>query len=100
MRRRAYTIEAQMAVASPTKTIITLTSTTAVRPWIYDAWFGSSASPADNAILWYFQRFTAAGTSTAYTPSAVDPGDPACTSIGGTNCTVEPTYTAGKLLGH
>ncbi len=99
-RRRAYEVDGQRAVASPTKTALTLTSTTAVRPWIYDMDLGSSASPADNAIIWYIQRTTAAGTSTADTPTAIDPGDPAATSTCGVNHTVEPTYAANAILFH
>ena len=61
---------------------------------------GSSATPADNAIQWFLQRYTAAGTSTAVTPTALDPGDPAATSTAGQNHSVEPTYTASLILFH
>lgn len=97
---RRYSIDGQRAVNSPTKTLLGLTSTTAIRPGIYDLYIGSSATPADNAILWYIQRSTAAGTSTAVTPTALDPGDPAATATAGQNHTVEPTYTAGAILFH
>jgi hypothetical protein len=97
---RAYIIESQTAVASPTKTAITATATTAVRTAITDFGMGSSASPADNALTWYLQRFTAPGTNSAYTPPPLDSGDPACTTVGGTNNTIEPTYTANKILFH
>lgn len=36
-------------------------------------------------------RYTNAGTSTAYTPVAVDSQDPAALSTAGENCSVEPT---------
>lgn len=65
----------------------------------YDIIFGSEASPADNAFLYVLQRFTAPGTSTAVTPTTVDPGDAATESDAGQNHTVEPTYTAGLILG-
>ena len=100
MRRRAYSVDGQRAVASPTKSLLGLTGATTVRPWIFDTYIGSSASPADNALLWYYQRFTAAGTSTAVTPTAFDPADPASTTTAGQNHTVEPTYTAGAILWH
>lgn len=100
MRRRAYMFDGQRAVASPTKTAFTLTGGTTYRPWIFDGWVGSSATPADNAIEWLFQRTTAAGTSTAVTPTALDPADPAASSTVGINHTVEPTYTAGAILWH
>lgn len=95
---RQYAIKWQNAVASPSKTAAILTSTTAIRPEIYELLLGSSATPADNALLWTMQRSTAAGTSTAYTPVALDPGDPACTATAGVTCTVEPTYTANAFL--
>lgn len=99
-RRRAYAFDAQAAVASPTKTLASLTGGTAIRPWIYDMWLGSSATPGDNALLWYIQRTTAAGTSTSITPPPIDPGDPACTSTAGYAHSAEPTYTSGKILFH
>ena len=100
MRRRAYSIDGVRNVSSPTKTALTITGGTTFRPWIYDGWVGSSATPADNAIQWFMQRFTAAGTGTATTPQAVDPADPAASSAGAINHTVEPTYTAGAILFH
>ncbi len=65
---------------------------------IYDAIFGSEATPADNAFLWQYQRTTAAGTSTAVTPQPLDPADAACAAVAGQNHTVEPTYTANAIL--
>lgn len=99
-RRRAYIVDAQSAVASPTKTLLGITGGTAIRPWIYDLWIGASSTPADNSIVWYIQRSTAAGTSTAYTPPPIDPGDPACTTTAGVAHSAEPTYTANKILFH
>lgn len=99
-RRRAYSCDGTRAVASPTKTGMSLTGGTTYRPWIYDGWVGSSQAPADNALQWFIQRFTAAGTSTPNTPSPVDPADPPASSAGGVNHTVEPTYTAGLILWH
>ncbi len=95
---RRYFAGGQAAVASPTKTLLTLTSTTAIRPSIFDLYLGSSATPADNAILWKMQRSTAAGTSTVFTAIAIDPGDPAATATVGTAHSVEPTYTSNALL--
>lgn len=97
-RGRRYAVQAQNAVASPTKTSVTLTSTTAIRPFIYDMLLGSSATPADNALVWRVQRFTAAGTTTAFTPLALDPADPAATLVAGVTATVEPTYTGSTYL--
>lgn len=64
----------------------------------YDIMFGSEATPADAAILWTVQRCSAAGTSTAVSPLALDPADAATESDAGENHTIEPTYTAGAIL--
>ena len=100
MRRRSYSFDGQRSVASPTKTAAGLTGGTTYRPYIFNGGVGSSATPADNAIEWLVQRFTAAGTSTSVTPTADDPADPAASSACGINHTVEPTYTAGVILWH
>src|SRR5262245_52042323 len=65
---------------------------------IYDVEFGSEAAAADNPFLYVFQRFTAAGTSTAFTAVRVDPADAATESDVGFNHTVEPTYTANEIV--
>jgi hypothetical protein len=78
-------------------TMAGITSTAAIRPVIYDFLIGSVATPADNAGEYFLQRFTAAGTSTAFTAAKVDPGDPAATAICGVNHSVEPTYTANDV---
>ncbi|HVX15961.1 MAG TPA: hypothetical protein VHC22_32555 [Pirellulales bacterium] len=95
---RKYSINGSRAVASSVKTVAGLTSTSAIRPRIADVMFGTSGTPADNALNWTVQRYTAAGTSTAVTPQALDPGDPAATATAGSNHTVEPTYTSGAIL--
>lgn len=64
----------------------------------YDVVIGSEASPADNAFLYLLQRCTTAGTSTAVTPSPIDPADAASGMTAGQNDTVEPTYTAGLVM--
>ncbi len=97
---RAYLIQSQSAVASPTVSSIILSTGGTVRPWIYDLLLGSAASPADNALTWYVQRSTASGASSAYTPAALDSSDPASISAAGTVITGEPTYTSGKILLH
>jgi hypothetical protein len=93
-------VDGTRAVASPTQTLLGLAGATTIRPWIYDILIGCSAPPADNAIQWFCQRFTAAGTGTAVTPTAIDPGDPGATSSAARAHTVEPTYTAGSILWH
>jgi hypothetical protein len=75
-----------------------LTSTSAIRPAVYDFFFGSNATPADNALNWLMERYTAAGTATAVTPQALDSGDPAATATAGENHTAEPTYTSNAVM--
>lgn len=97
-RGRRYSVDGEQNVASPDDSCLGITTTTAIRPIIYDILIGSSATPADNALQWYLQRHTANGTNTAVTPQALDPGDPAATATGQENHTVEPTFTANAIL--
>src|SRR5687767_15452291 len=75
-----------------------VSTTQARRGKIYDLMFGSEATPADAAILWTLRRYTAAGTSTAVTPQALDSADAAFLGQAGENHTIEPTYTAAAIL--
>lgn len=90
------------AVGSDTNTAATtmwtITSATTIRPAIYEILIGSVATPADNAWEFILGRTTAAGTSTAFTPNALDDGDPASLAAAGFAHTVEPTYTANASL--
>ncbi len=95
---RRYSIDGAQAVASATDSVLGLTSATTIRPAIYDIIFGSSATPADNALNWLLQRYTAAGTATSVTPQPLDPDDPAALASGGENHTAEPTYTSNAIL--
>lgn len=95
---RNASINGTRAVASPTKTLLALTSNANVRPSIYDIIVGSTATPADNALEFVLQRYTAAGTGTSVTPTPADEDDPAtqCTAL--VNLSAEPTYTSGAVL--
>ena len=79
-------------------TAAVLTSAATVRPAMYDLLIGCTATPADNAMNLDVKRFTAAGTTTAWTPIALDPADPASLTASGYTATVEPTYTANAVL--
>jgi hypothetical protein len=68
------------------------------RAKIYDLILGSEGAPADVANLWELNRFTAAGTSTAFTPLPLDPADAAAATVAGENHSAEPTYTAAAKL--
>ena len=79
-------------------TVWSVTGATTIRPAIYEIDIGSVASPADNAWEFIAGRTTAAGTSTAFTPIALDPADPVALAAFGYAHTVEPTYTANASL--
>lgn len=86
--------------ASTTASLGTVTAD-ATRPRrirLYDVTFGSEATPADAAILWTFQRCSAAGTSTGVTPVNLDPASSATEADAGENHTIEPTYTASTIF--
>lgn len=96
--RRYTSIGNQNAAAGGASTIIGVTSATTIRPHLYTVILGSGATPADQAFNVALQRYTAAGTSTAFTPIAHDPASPAALAAAGYNHTVEPTYTASAYL--
>ncbi len=86
--------------ASTTASLASMTAD-ATRPRrlrVFDAIFGSEATPADAAILWTFQRCSAAGTSTGVTPQNLDPASSTTEYDAGENHTIEPTYTASAIL--
>lgn len=94
---RRYSIDGQDTNTAGT-TILGLTSAATIRPRVYDLIVGSDATPADNAAEYVLQRYTAAGTSTAVTPQALDNGDPASLASAGEAHSAEPTYTANAIL--
>jgi len=94
---RRYSIDGQ-GLNTAAKSILGLVSAATVRPRLYDLTVGSPAAVADNYGEYALQRFTAAGTATAVTPTPLDPADPAALSSAGENHTAEPTYTAGAIL--
>lgn len=89
-----------IAVAA-TKTALILGSTAALRPRIVRYDCSTTGTPtSDQGIEYQVRRATALGTSTAYTLRASDPSDETAgaTITAGTNCTIEPTYSAGSWL--
>ena len=95
---KKYAVNGSQAVASPTDSVLGITSATTVRPEIYHFLLGCQATPADNALNWLLQRYTAAGSGDAVTPHALDPADPAALSSAIENHGTEPTYTSGAIL--
>lgn len=98
MARYAAELQRTASTTGTVGSIGAVSTTQTRRGKIYDIMFGSEATPADAALLWAARRYTAAGTSTAYTPVALDPADPAFLGQAGDNHTIEPTYTAGATL--
>jgi len=84
--------------AATNATIVGLTSASTIRPNLFDLVISSSGTPADNEAHLHLERYTVAGTSTAFTPIALDPADPAALAAVGSNHTSEPTYTANAVL--
>ena len=95
---RKYSIDGEQNVASPDDSVLGLTATTAVEPSVFYIGIGSEATPADNTLIWYLARHTAAGTTTAVTPQNLGPGTTASTATAGENHTVEPTLTAAAIM--
>jgi hypothetical protein len=91
---------AQGTQTAGSKTALTLVSTANGRSRIIEYKLSNvGAVTVDSQFEVQVKRFTAGGTSTAVTPSATDPSDPAATLFtAGSNCTVEPTYTAGVVI--
>lgn len=96
MARRYAVTGTDTNTASTTQAGITSAAT--VRPVLYYIEISSPATPAEQAAEYFIQRYTAAGTSTAFTPVALDPGDPASLASAGINHSVEPTYTASAVM--
>ncbi len=94
---RRYSIVGDQTAAS-NASIISVTSASTIRPELYEFLLGCGATPGDLASILHIERFTVAGTSTGFTPIALDPADPAALAAGGSNHTVEPTYTASAIL--
>jgi hypothetical protein len=98
---RRYSLATNQATTSSSnKTVGRVSSATTIRPRIYEFTIGTDggASANDNVITWTLQTGSANGTDTAVTPFVIDPGDPASLAAGGSNATVEPTYTAASIL--
>lgn len=98
MGRRYVGISNQATTSTAYKSLFELLSATTIRPRLYDLLLGAYGTPNDYALSFLLQRATATGTGTAYTPIAIDPGDPATLASCEVNCSAEPTYTANSNL--
>lgn len=95
MARRYSAIGADSAADETS--LLAITSAATIRPLIYDVIIGCAGTPADQACMFWLQRYTAAGTATAVTPQPTDPASPSALASAGQAHTVEPTYTAGQV---
>jgi hypothetical protein len=88
------------AATGTDKTILALVSAATIRPALYDLVIGSGSTPADAAVKFHLERFTAVGTEgSGFTPLALDPDDAAARADYGVGVyAAEPTYTAGGIL--
>jgi len=78
--------------------VLSVIGAATVRPSLYDLVLSSSSAPNDYSADFQLQRFSADGTGTGVTPTALDFADPASVSTSKHTYTVEPTLTAGELL--
>ncbi len=84
--------------ASPGNTAVSLNGVTTTRAKVYDFTIGSDGTPADVALNYAAQRFTASGTGTAVTPRPLDLDAPAALLTAEEDHSAEPTYTADLIL--
>ena len=95
-----YAVTGTQTTGTGYKTILSIVSSATLRrvKW-YDVLFGTTGTPADNAMQFDISRITAAGTNTAVTAQALDPADQASlvTTCGNLH-TVEPTVTANSSV--
>ena len=92
----------QQNLAATFKTLVALTAATATlkRGRIMELLVGADGAPnaTDCQIVYDVSRQTAAGTSTAITPTPKDPADVAAGTVGAANFTAEGTITATSTL--
>ena len=93
----AFDVTGTHAPAATTSPLI-VTGAATLKMRISAARAGTIGAPSSDASVQVFARLsTAAGTSTAVTPRPRN-GISVAGSTAGSNCTVEPTYTAGQSL--
>lgn len=98
---RGYSVSGPSATGTASKTAVTVLSTTAVRPRVYEFTIGVKTDPntTDQQLEWAIGRVTAAGTAgSSPTPNPVDPGDVASVATAGITHSAEPTYAATYLM--
>lgn len=98
MAKYAIEVNRTASTSASLGSVGAVSTTQARRGRVYDIILGAEATPADAALQWMVQRYTAAGTSTAVTPKPLDLADAVFLGQAGENHTAEPTYTAGEVM--
>ena len=90
----------QQALSTSYKTLLALTAATATLTGarLFDVTLGADGTPADNVLTYDISRQTAAGTSTAVTPTQLDLQARAAGTVGAANFTAEGTITAASSV--
>lgn len=90
----------QQAISTAYKTLLSLTAATATlcNARVFDVIFSTDGTPADNVMTYDISRQTAAGTSTAVTPTALDGQHRAAGTVGSANFTAEGTITGASSV--
>lgn len=97
---RRYVVAGDQNAAASAITALSLESTTAIRPRVYQFVLGCQTDTLDFQIHWEAQRFiTNDGAGTGLTPQLLDPGDPSAGTKALSNHTTEPgSYTANAFM--
>ena len=97
MRRYAGIRTTATNTTSTTAPIWGLTGAATFRAQVYDILHGADATPADNYGEFSLRRSSSNGTTSAtFTPTALDPGDPASLAVFATTWSIQPTITASS----
>lgn len=97
--KRYSVVGVQTTNTTTAKTMLTVITTTGVRIAVYDVIVGTDGTPADNAMRYIAQKFTAVGTTagSAPVPVPLDNADIAGIATAGWDHSAEPTYTANTV---
>lgn len=91
-----YVASMQDAVTNTPVTAAQVLGSATKRVFVYDFMLGTSGTPDDQAIQWFVERCTTAGTGTGVSESPLDSADGTASATAFENFTAEPT--AGSLL--
>ena len=94
---RKYVTYGDQTVTTSFKTALSLISTAAIRPRVYEFAFSWDAA-ADNMQRIQISRHTADNTGSSVTPEPLNTGDPVSLTTSSSNHTGEPTITANSFL--